>query len=261
MFDDLQTPPHAPPPTRLEWLLVAINIVFVVMGLLILPHDRDTGIVTLALFGSCLVSSTATILRKRRYRSFAAEKVDVIGGVPIYPKTEVMRLLGGWLLILGIILIVFGHDYPTYFRCLSGFIAAVGAVVLGGALSGLWPGGHLQFDPDFLTIAQRKWRARIPWDEITDVYQGEYHSNPVLLITVANAAHLDVMPPEESARAMKAIAQSQALLGADIAIMTLHYGIELPVLGATVARYVQDASARAELSPRLAYPSVTDGRD
>jgi hypothetical protein len=250
MADDFSTP-HSPPPSWQEWLLLAINLIFVVMGLLILPHDRDAGIVTLALFGSCLVSSAATILRKRRFGRFSAEKVDVIGGVPIRAQAGLMKLLGAWLLILGIILVVFGHDYPQYFRYLSWFVALVGAAVLGGALAGLWPGGYLQFDPDALTIAQRTWRARIPWDEITSVSAGEYQSNPVLLIDVADGARLNIMPPEETARAMKAIAQSQAMMGADFAIMTTHYGIDLPVLGATVARYVQDASARAELRPRL----------
>ncbi len=49
-----------------------------------------------------------------------------------------------------------------------------------------------------------------------------------------------------------AIGQSEALMGADFAIMTAHYGISLPVLGAAVARYAQDTSARAELRSRLA---------
>ena len=41
------------------------------------------------------------------------------------------------------------------------------------------------------------------------------------------------------------------MMGADFAIMTTHYGIDLPVLAETVARYVGNAGARAELRPRL----------
>jgi hypothetical protein len=251
MTDEIPPPPHSPPPTRQDWLLLAINIVFVAMGLLILPGDRDTGIVTLAFFGSCLAVSAATILRKRRYRRFVAEKVEVVGGVPIRPKTGVMQLLGAWLLVLGIVLVVFGQHYPLILQYIAVFIAFVGAAVFVAALAGQWPGGYLQFDPEAFTIAQRKWRARIPWDDITFVQEAEYHSNPVLLISVANAAHLDIKPIEASGRAMQKIAQSQAWMGADFAIMTTHYGIDLPVLSATVARYVQDVSVRAELGPRL----------
>ncbi|MGI9424244.1 MAG: hypothetical protein ACR2PA_13715 [Hyphomicrobiaceae bacterium] len=241
-----------PPPTGQDWLLLAISIVFVVMGAIILTNDRDVGIVTLAFFGSCLAVSVGTILRKYRFRRFAAEKVDVTGGVPIRPKTGIAGLVGAWLLVLGLILVTFGHDYPLVFRLIAGFIAVVGVVFLAAALTGQWPGGYLLFDPEHLTIAQRGWRARIPWDEITAVHESEFHSNPVLLVEVADPIRLEITPSAAQERAMKSIAGTQAMMGADFAIMTMHYGIDLPVLAAAVARYVQDATARAELRARLA---------
>lgn len=251
MSDDPLTPPRFPPPTRREWVLLAINIVFVLLGLILLADDRDKGIVTLALFGSCLAVTAATIIRKRRYGNFSAEKVDVVGHVPIRPKTGLMQLSGAWLAILGVIFVVFGHDYSLLFRCLGGVIAIAGAAVLVAALTGRWPGGFLQFDPEGLTIANRLWRAQLLWDEITSVQEAEYHSNPVLLIAVADAAMLDITPPQARGRAIVAIAQRRGMMGADFAIMTTHYGIDLPVLAETVARYVGNAGARAELRPRL----------
>ncbi len=50
---------------------------------------------------------------------------------------------------------------------------------------------------------------------------------------------------------MRDIARTQASMGADFVVMARHYGIDLPVLAATVARYVQDVAARADLRPRL----------
>jgi hypothetical protein len=239
-----------PPPTFQDWLLLVLNVVFVAAGLLILPSSPDAGIVTLAFFGTCLFVSAGTVLRKFRFRRHAAAKVDVQGGVPIRPRMGAMLALGGWLTVLGIILVVFGHSYPLLFRILGAGVAIAGGVLTFGVLVGWWPGGFLQFDPHHLTIAQRAWRVRLPWDEIVDVVEAELQSNPVLLIAVADADRLAVDPPQAVGRAMKAIANSRALIGADFMIMTTHYGIDLPVLSDAIARYVNDVSARAELRHR-----------
>ena len=75
------------------------------------------------------------------------------------------------------------------------------------------------------------------------------NSNPVLLIAIADADSLGIEPRQATGRAMKAIARSRSLMGADFMIMTTHYGIDLPVLADAIARYVNDVSARAELRP------------
>ena len=79
----------------------------------------------------------------------------------------------------------------------------------------------------------------------------EYFDNPMLLISVGDLAALDIEPPEMSLKAFKAIMKMQNMMGAEFAIMTTHYGIDLPVLAATVTRYVNDAPARIELGQRL----------
>ncbi len=245
--------PNGPLPNWQDWLLLTINVVFVVMGLIILPRNRDTGIVTLAFFGTCLVVSAGTILRKFRFRRFSGEKVGVAGGVPIRASAVSMRLGGAWLIGLGTLLVVFSHDYPVVFRVLAGCTAVVGALLFLATLTDKWPGGYLQFDPDYLTIAERKWCARIPWGDIVHVEQAEFHSNPVLLLFVRDLTCLDIAPPDELKRATKAIARTRSISGADLSIMTNHYGIDLPVLAAAIARYVNDVSARAELRAQLTY--------
>ena len=231
--------------------MLAINTVFVAAGLFMLPHEPDGGIVTLAFFGSCLAISAGIILRKLRHRRFSAERIDVAGGVPIRPTTTFMVLLSVWLSVLGIILFVFGHDYPLIFRAIAVFIAVVGVVLLALCLTGRWPGGFLQFDPEGLTIAKRGWQTRIAWDDIAAVHEAEFASNPVLLVTVSECAPLDFEPPEARDRAMREIGRTQAMMGADFAVMTQHYGIDLPVLAATVSHYTDDTAARTDLRPRL----------
>jgi hypothetical protein len=231
-----------------------MNFLFVVAGVLILPQNRDGGIVTIALFGSFLVVSAGIVLRKLRDRRFAAERVAVAGGVPIRASTTLLPLLGGWLAILGVVLFVFGHDYPMLFRAIAAFLAVIGVVLLALALTRRLPGGFLQFDPDALIIAQRRWRARLPWDDIVAVHEGELSSNPVLLVSVADGSGLDIAPAAARAQALRDIGRTRALTGADFMVMPQHYGIALPLLAATIVRYVQDQSARAELRPRLGPP-------
>ena len=109
-------PPRRPRPTFQDWLLLAINVVFVAMGLVILPSKPDVGVVTLAFFGSCLVVTAGSVWRKLRDRRFSADTVEVVGGVPIRPRVGLFSLAGLWMLALGTVLIVFGHAYPLLFR-------------------------------------------------------------------------------------------------------------------------------------------------
>lgn len=244
--------PHRPRPSVTDWLLVVLNVAFVLAGIVVLFKDPAVGLVTIAFFGSCLVIAAGTVRRKLRARRFKAERIDVAGGVPIRPSKTFLPMLGAWLALLGIILFAFGGGYPLVFRILSVVVAVCGIVLLGLSLTGRFPVGFLQFDPDGLTIAQRAWRARIPWDAITGVHEGEFASNPVLLIEVADPREIEISPVTAYAVAMRDIGKTRARMGADIALMTRNYGLDLPLLATTVAHYVNDRSARAALRPRIA---------
>ncbi|WP_424958291.1 hypothetical protein [Hyphomicrobium sp. 1Nfss2.1] len=239
----------------MDWLLVAINTAFVAAGIVILPREPAGGLVTLAFFGSCLAVSAGTVWRKLHYRRFVAKRIDVAGGVPIRPSRTFLPLLGGWLALLGVVLFVFGGEIGLIFQAIAVIIAGAGMTVLVLVVTGYTAGAFLQFDPEALTIAQLSrrgtWCARLSWDDIVSVREGEYESNPMLLVTVADPSALQIAPPEARDRAVRDIARARQWMGADFAIMTLHYGIALPVLSETVARYVNDAAARGELRPRL----------
>lgn len=240
-----------PLPTRREWGLLAIALLFVAGGLLLLPSKPGVAIVTLAFFGTCAAVFIAGVLQKYRFRRFQAASVQVTGGVPIRPQRGRFLLLGGWLALLGLVMVFAGQDYPWLFRILSGAISVIGFAVLGAVLIGGYPREFLQFDPDGLTIAGRVWAARIPWDSIVNLREAFVSDNPMLLIDIRDAEAVTVDPPGARDQLLAALGRGRAANGpASFTIMPMTYGIDLPVLTAAIARYVLDANARGDLAKR-----------
>ena len=146
---------------------------------------------------------------------------------------------------------VAGAGYPLAFRLIGVTLTLLGAGMLVAVWKNWVPAGFLQFDPGAFTIGYRRFAVSIPWDNIASVTEGEYHSNPVLLLDVDDTAAITVVPPEALAKAMKAIATNRTWTGADFMVMTTQFGLDLPVLSETVRRYARDQSARAGLQKRL----------
>jgi hypothetical protein len=237
------------PARKIEWLLLAINTFFVAIGLAILPSDRDVGLVTTALFGSCLVATAAPLWRRRADARFNARRVEVAGGIPILPRRGLLAVIGTWTMLLGTVLVVFGQNYPTYFLWASAFIAAAGAVLLILVLFRIVPHGLLQFDPEGLTIGERNWRVLLPWTEIT-----EYQTNAALLIDVADFDALVVTPESAREKAMRRLGRNIGWIGTPFMIMPAQYGIPLPALAQAISRYARDKTARAGLRKLLPGP-------
>lgn len=235
-----------PRPSWRDWTLLAIALLFVIAGLLILPRDPNVGIVTLAFFGSCAVVFLASIARAARFHHFRATRVEVAGGVPIRPSRGRILLVGGWLTVLGFVILTFGAPYPLLIGVLAGFIAVVGLIVVTGALIGWFSREFLQFDWDAFTIAKRGYRARIPWDHIAHLEAGAYNNNPILLIWVDDLRAVIFAPEGAEADAYKATAGVQ-MLGAHFALMTSWYSFDLAVLTAAILSYARDANARDHL--------------
>lgn len=254
-MDKMQTKPASQyDPNFRDWALLAINLAFVAMGLFLLRSEPRTGIVTLAFFGTCGAVAAGQVWRKLYDRRFEASLVEVQGGVPLRRSRMLNVLIGGWLLVLGIVLAMFGDGYPALFRWLSAFIALGGAGFVLAALSGYFPRGYLQFDPEGLTISSSTYRALLPWHAINVVQEAEHHGNAILLIDVADLAGITIVPEAARAKALAQIAQSEAWLGAPFTIMPIHYGLSLPMLAHAVRRYAADPDARAKLGRRGIVP-------
>lgn len=247
--------PQTRRPSGQDWFMFAISLAFVLVGLAALPSDPHVGVVTLLIFGSCLAVAVIVIRRKWRYARLGgipAEHVSVAGGVPIRPKRSLGIMLAVWLVVFGGGLAVLGTDpYPVFFQWIGAALVLCGAILAVMTARGRFPGGYLQFDTDAFTIADRHQAVRIPWDNIAGWTEVDYHSNPVLLVDVHDAAALTVVPASAYPKAMAAIKKSRTWMGADFAIMTSHYDFDTPLLSATLARYVNDPQARRDLIKRI----------
>lgn len=249
---DTQREVGAPGPSWRDWTLLAVNLVFVAMGVFILPGKFDVGVITIAFFGFCALAPLTTIVRKRRDQRTRVLRAAVVGGVHIRPSRLRAGALGGGMLVLGATLIAFGRDYPLPFRVVAWIIAAVGFVFVTFVLLGKVPVGHLMFTPRGLTIGHRGFAMTVDWDDIAAWDGAEFNDNPLLRMWLREGAAPRVEPPTSAARAQRALASSQAWMGAPITIMTGMYALDLPLLLEAIARYVREPESRAELdSSRL----------
>lgn len=244
-----------PAPAFRDWALFAISLAFVAAGLVVLPSAPDQAIVTVAFFGTCAAFFAATIIRKLRYRRMHGLRVEISGGVPIRQSRGFRIALGAGLAALGAVLVVFGRGYGIVFWSISWFMAAAGAALILGVLSGRIAAGYIQFDPHGITFAQRNWAYTVPWDNISEIAGGELNSNAVLSIWLHDLKAVDVTPPDAAHDVFKAFFKSIRWTGAPITIMTAHYGVALPLLVSAMERYISEPAAREELVPRLPAPA------
>jgi len=239
-----------PRPSLSDWALLAIAVAFVVSGAIILPHDRDVGIVTLAFFGPCAALFTAIILRKLRYRRLRAEKAEIVGGVPIRQSRALLLAYSATLTIMGILLVLFGRSYGILFWTIAWMIALIGCALLLVVLFGRLASDYVQFDPEGITFGRRRFLFTVPWDGIAQVSSGSWHDNPAVFMWLRDLDGVHVRPVESRDRAFKQFASNMAWAGAPVVLFPSQYGIDLPLLMIALERYLNEPSARAELARR-----------
>jgi hypothetical protein len=227
-----------------DWLLFGTSAAFVAVGAVILPSDPEIGVVTLAFFGSTLAVFLGQIITKMRARRFMADSVTVPAGVVIRPQRRPIVIMGLWLFGLGAVLGLVGVSYPPLFRWLGGVIAVIGAALLAGALSGYLPrASWLRFDPGGLTVGQPDWQIQLPWSQVVTLGESYLHGQPMLLIGVDGIYDLPIVPGKAAQKARKLLARTEDWTGAPIAILTSHYGIDLPVLSQAIADFAANDGA------------------
>jgi hypothetical protein len=240
-----------PKPGVKDWALLAINIVFVALGLFILLHERDVGIVTLAFFGPCLIVSGGAVLRKLRFRRFRALKAEIVGGVPIRASRAQALATGLVLLLMGVIIVLFGRSYPLIMWMLAWLCALIGGALTIAVLSGLIPNDYLKFDPEGITFGRARYSYMVPWDTIAQVSTGHVHNNPALFISLHGYEGVTVHPREKRDQVLKSFAWGTGWAGAPIMLLPSRYGIDLPMLMLALERYLTEPTARRELAHRL----------
>jgi len=240
-----------PRPGVKDWALLAINVIFVALGLLLLLHKSDVAIVTLALFGPCLIVTVSGVLRKFRFRRFRALKAEIVGGVPIRPTRTQPLSIALVLTLMGVVVVLFGRSYGLIFWSLAWAMALIGCALTIAVLSGLIPNDYLKFDPEGITFARARYSYMVPWESIAQVSAGHIYDNPALFIWLRDHSGVTVHPSEKRARVLKSFATGMTWAGAPIALLPSRYGIDLPVLVLALERYLTEPTARSELAHRL----------
>jgi hypothetical protein len=237
-----------PGPGARDWALLVGSIAFAVAGLFILHKDRNVGIVTLTLFGACVVVFANNIVRKRRFHRMRPLRAEIAGGVQIRPsRAQALRVSLGFLIVGGA-LSVFGRSYSALFWCLSMLIFSVGVLLLVGVATRWLPVGYIQFDPEGVTIGRRGWAFLVPWDRVARVAAGEFRDNPVLYLWVDVPEAVVALPAQQQARVLRYLASNLRWGGAHVMLMTGQYELDLPLLMHAIERYLTDPASRSELS-------------
>jgi hypothetical protein len=247
-------------PTTQDYALLLVSVLFVAIGLFILPHKLDVGIVAIALFGLCSVVHANTIFRKRRDQQTACVTASVIGGVPIRPSRLRVAIMSQAIFGLGVVLVVFAKPMNQLLWYCGWFLVAVGAALLLGMIAGLVPVGYLRFDPLGLTVFYRGWGYTVPWDNIQKVAAGEVYSNPAAYIWIAASERVVPLPEAYRQKVFKHFDFSLRYTGAHLVLMTSNYGIDLPVFIAALERYITDPSTPAELAQPTMLKHGSDGQ-
>lgn len=231
-----------------DWLLAAIGLLFTLGGLLIMRSDVTVGVTTFVFFGACSVVFADTIRRKLRTQRQSLVSARVVGGVPIRPSRTRVLALGIGLLVVGLAMSGFTSDAGVVIQACAFVIAAAGALVLVGLVTGVIAKSYIQFDPPGLTFGTYRGRAFVPWSAISRVGRGEVHDNQAVFLWV-NKDAIDAQPPSYLPTVQKRLASSQRWMGADFVILTSTYGVDAPVMVAAINRYIGFPEARAELRP------------
>lgn len=235
-----------------DWALAGISLAFVLIGLIILPSNRNVGITTLAFFGACAIVAVAQLRRKLRHGRMNIVSVDVVEGFRLQRSKRKVAALGAGLTALGVILLVFSPDAPVYVLVCYWVIAVAGGLVLVALASGKFPTQILEFQSEGLLFENGKWSVLLPWNQIVEASAGEMHGNPALLMSFDFAQAPRVSPPGMQEQFLKYIAQCRTWAGVDFFMLTTHYDVDLPVLVAAINELRLNQGFNPRQSPRNA---------
>jgi len=217
-----------------DWALAGIGLLFVLAGLLLLPAQGAKALVPISFFGVCGAVGVYNIVRKKRSATMAGARVQATEGDTLYPSRWRVAVLAAVLLVVALPILLFGRDFGFVMQAIGAFIAIVAAVLLAGLVLGRLPVGHLGFRSGGLDIGYRGFSVLVPWSAIASVDVREFSDNPFVAIYLHDWQAATVSPPSARTDFAKAIGACNGTCRADIAIMTLHYGVDAQVLAASI---------------------------
>ena len=246
-----------PRPSRGEWIKLAILALALVLGIVAVWQGKNLkkDIPFVALAFSFFVLFALRPLRLLRYRQTKFMKVEVLGGVPIRGPRWHFLVFAAWGMILGAICSWFGWEGDSRLLVVGTTMLLLGGYTAMIVYLRYLPLGHVQFEPDVLIISEWRWRARIPWNQITFVKEKEVNEFPYLLLFVDGPVDVEPKLYQSQWHRFGGLSRQFDFDGSQFAISAFHLGIDLPVLTAAVVRYRADKAAREELKLRRGLPA------
>ena len=228
---------------------LAISALFVLAGVFVVARGKGPVLQTIwpaVFFALCGVVFAMNMLRRRRERQSAtATSVSIVGGVRIPMHAGRMLTLGVAVGGMGA-LIVAAQPREWGLRVCAYVMVAAGAAVLIGVATGgqrTW----IQFDPEGLRIAYRRFAFVVPWGDIESLSAGEMYRNPWVGLTLRRI-------PEDR-QVQKMVRQTRGFYRCDIVIMPQLYGLDAVLLSKAIHRYASEPQTRAELAAKPALPA------
>jgi len=217
-------------PTAEDWGLLALNLVFVAMGIVILPKQPSLGTPCLTLFGLGAAVFVDKIVSKRRLARLDPLSTVLAWNVPHHARQRRVVLGSLALILFGLEELVFGRAYPLLVQVILGFAGIVGLGQLVVVACGMTPERFIQFERRGLVIARRRYRYLVPWAAIDEAEPDELQGHPALLLQLHDPHAIEVEPSIERQRAVDELQSTARSQGWHVTLMTARYGLDLPVV-------------------------------
>ncbi|MBN1961854.1 MAG: hypothetical protein JW841_12990 [Deltaproteobacteria bacterium] len=239
--------------TLRDWFILVVGIIAVIVGLFIAIYAGDkSGFAIAAFFAGVAAVGGWRILNGRRLRtSMQADKIEVIGGVPLKPNRKLPIVTAIGFLIIGIIGVLAGHSIGIMFVILTGIIAFFSLLFLVLLLARVLPRNHyLIFEANGLRFGRKHYSFLIEWENIAGLNAAHLNGNDVLLFVVADIEALissiqcTGSKEDLAQKIKKQIKNNQIWLGGDIAITPAAYGADIALFLRAIERYLTDKRAR-----------------
>jgi hypothetical protein len=236
--------------------LCVVSFAFVAAGFVILPRNRNLGVVSVTFFGAVTLVHTSTLLRRVRHARLQPLRAHITGGVWIRPSRKRAGIVGTLIAVPGAVMLLFDPGFPWRMRALALLLCIVGTLLLVGiALRWLPRNAALMFTPEGVVFGSPAQSFTIPWDAMS-VQAAEAHDNAALLIWITPIDAVRVDPKERRDRVVKGFVTNSKWVGAHQMLLTEPYGLDLPLLVVAMQRYISAPASRVELNQSASLPSA-----
>jgi hypothetical protein len=237
--------------------LLVVSLIFVAMGLFLLVVGKDwrMAVGCVGFFGACAFVFAVQISDERRETRWREVDGNIAFAGPVELRESRAR---AWMPIVvvslvGVCSLLFGYER-------NGLMLAIGALLVAGApilavlmMLGVIGRDAITIDDTGLRFTRRRQVFHVGWNDIAGIRTGAWNGHVLVFLAVHDVDKVAATANDHAARLRKQMMQSVALMGAPLMIWAQRMGVDGEPLARSLARYVGDPRARAELrrNPQL----------